>query len=493
MYSLAFLIGASFVLSLVLTAWCRNLCLRWGLVEAPGGQRKTHSRAVPRIGGAPILLSIAIAFGVFLVAPLKAGELVQGSLPMAWKIVPAVAIIFLTGLWDDLRGLSPWQKLGGQFLAASAACLAGVHIHMVAYHPLPVWLSVPVTLLWLVGCANAFNLIDGMDGLATGVGLFASVTVLAAALLGNDVPLALATAPLVGSLLGFLRYNFSPATIFLGDSGSLLIGFLLGCYGIIWGQKCATLVGMTAPMMALAIPLLEVALSILRRFLRGQPIFEADRGHIHHQLLNRGLTPRRVALLLYGVCGLFAALSLMQSVFENRFSGLILVMFSGAAWIGVQNLGYAEFRAARRLLFAGAFQNLVNAQLALRRLEESLGAARTTEERWRAVEDAAGGFGFERVEMYLEGAHYLRQATGPNGHGCWELRVPLGGDDQVCLARAFQCPLPPAAVEQFAEALRAGLSAGRAEAAEPAAKKPIAAAARAGARNETYVPYSLPR
>jgi hypothetical protein len=172
---------------------------------------------------------------------------------------------------------------------------------------------------------------------------------------------------------------------------------------------------------------------------------------------------------------------------------LILVLFSGAAWIGVQNLGYTEFRAARRLLFAGAFQNLVNAQLALRRLEESLGMARTTEERWRAVESAAGGFGFERVELYLDGAHYLRQAAGPNGHVCWELRVPLGGDDRVYLARAFQCPLPPAAVEQFAEALRAGLSGTRTAAAEPAAKKPIAVAVSASARSETYLPYSLPR
>src|SRR5207302_8185636 len=133
-------------------------------------------------------------------------------------------------------------------------------------------LSVPITVFWLLACTNAFNLIDGVDGLAAGVGLFATITMLLAALLQNNVPLALATVPLAGALPGFLRYNFNPATIFLGDSGSLLIGFLLGAYGLIWSQKSTTLIGMTAPMMALAIPLLDTGLAIVRRALRGQPI-----------------------------------------------------------------------------------------------------------------------------------------------------------------------------------------------------------------------------
>jgi UDP-GlcNAc:undecaprenyl-phosphate GlcNAc-1-phosphate transferase len=127
-------------------------------------------------------------------------------------------------------------------------------------------------------------------------------------------------APLAGALLGFLRYNFNPASIFLGDCGSLTIGFLLGCYGIIWSQKSATMLGMTAPLMALAIPLLDTGLAIGRRFLRHQPIFGADRNHIHHQLLDRGLSPRRVALILYGVGGIAAVFSLMQSMYHNRFS-----------------------------------------------------------------------------------------------------------------------------------------------------------------------------
>src|SRR5258707_5829576 len=139
------------------------------------------------------------------------------------------------------------------------------------------WWSLPLTIVWLVVCANAFNLIDGVDGLATGLGLFATVTTLIIALLQGNLALAVATAPLVGALLGFLRYNFNPASIFLGDSGSLLVGFLLGCFGVIWSQKSATILGMTAPLMALSIPLVDLCLSIVRRFLRRQPILRCDR------------------------------------------------------------------------------------------------------------------------------------------------------------------------------------------------------------------------
>src|ERR1700736_4974876 len=149
------------------------------------------------------------------------------------------------------------------------------------------------------------------------------------------------------ALLGFLRYNFNPATIFLGDSGSLLIGFLLGCYGVLWSEKSATILGMTAPMMALAIPLLDTSLAIVRRFLRQQPIFTGDRGHIHHRLLDRGFTPRKVVLTLYAACGIFATLSLLTVWAPNV--GIVIVLFCACTWIGIQHLGYLEFGVAGRM------------------------------------------------------------------------------------------------------------------------------------------------
>src|SRR5207247_1602256 len=171
-------------------------------------------------------------------------------------------VIFATGLLDDLFGLSPWQKIFGQVGAAGLAYWAGVRVLGVAGFSAHGWWSIPLTVLWLVGCANAFNLIDGVDGLAAGVGLFATLTIFLAALLQNNAPLALATVPLAGALLAFLRYNFNPASIFLGDCGSLSIGFLLGCYGIIWSQKSATMLVMSAPLLALAIPLHDTCITI---------------------------------------------------------------------------------------------------------------------------------------------------------------------------------------------------------------------------------------
>jgi UDP-GlcNAc:undecaprenyl-phosphate GlcNAc-1-phosphate transferase len=326
MNSLAFLGFTSLVLSLLLTPLFRNLCLRLGFVDRPDHLRKLHKLPIPRVGGVPILLACAGAFALLLLSPLQGGNIVEHGLPLVWKILPAVILVFAAGLYDDLIGLRPWQKLAAEIAAAALVCSAGVLIAFRGLH-LGLW-AFPLTVLWLVGCTNAVNLIDGVDGLAAGVGLFATLTTLVAALLQGNFALDVATVPLAGALLGFLRINFNPASIFLGDSGSLSLGFLLGCYALVWSQKSATLLGMTAPLIAVSIPLLDTALAIARRFLRRQPIFGADRGHIHHRLLDRGFTPRRVALLLYGFCGLAAAFSLLLSVTRDQYAGLVVVLFS---------------------------------------------------------------------------------------------------------------------------------------------------------------------
>jgi UDP-GlcNAc:undecaprenyl-phosphate GlcNAc-1-phosphate transferase len=160
--------------------------------------------------------------------------------------------------------------------------------------------------------------------------------------------MTLAVVPVVGALLGFLRYNFNPASIFLGDCGSLTLGFLLGCYGTVWSEKSTTLLGLTAPLLVLAVPLLDVGLAILRRFISGQPIFAADRAHIHHKLLSKGLTPRRLVLVIYGICGMCATASLLLTVSQNRNRDFVIVLVCLASWLGIQHLGYNEFSAAGR-------------------------------------------------------------------------------------------------------------------------------------------------
>ena len=330
MYSLLFLGFTSFLLSSLLTPVARNIFRHLGILDKPDDTRKLHQRPIPRVGGVAIALSYVLAFFLLLLTNSKGGAIVWDALPIAWRLLPAAGLVFAIGLFDDLIGLKPVPKLLGQIAASLVAYFAGIQISAVGGHNFGHWWSAPVTVLWLVACMNAMNLIDGVDGLAAGVGLFATGTSLIAALMQHNVELALATLPLAGCLLGFLRYNFNPASIFLGDCGSLFIGFLLGCYGVLWSQKSATMLGMVAPLIAFSIPLLDILLAIARRFLRRQPIFCADREHIHHRLLDRGLSPRKVAFILYGICAIAAFFSLVMV--NNYYAMLVIAVFCTAMW-----------------------------------------------------------------------------------------------------------------------------------------------------------------
>jgi UDP-GlcNAc:undecaprenyl-phosphate/decaprenyl-phosphate GlcNAc-1-phosphate transferase len=452
-YSAVVLGVTSFIIALLATPAIRDFALALGCVDRPDGFRKSHPSPVPRIGGIPIVLAYLVAFGVLAVFPPSP---MWSGLADGIRLFPAVALVFVVGLVDDLRRLTPWQKLAGQAAASSLAIAGGLRItHLVGYE-VPALLSVAATMIWLIGCANAFNLIDGVDGLAAGAGLFAATTMLIAALLQNNLALVLATAPLVGALLGFLRFNFNPATIFLGDSGSLVIGFLLGCLGVTWSQKSATVLGLTAPLMALAIPLLDTCLAIARRFITNQPIFSPDRGHIHHRLLDRGFTPRRVALSLYAACGLAAALSLTLSVSETQMAGPVVVLFCAFTWLGVQHLGYVEFDLAGRLFMDGSFRRLVNCQLELRSFDTAIATADNPQTRWEVVLRAARQLGFCRVSAKLAGRQFEEWLTVPDR--LWSIRILLEDDDYVELCRAANQPNNSAAVAPFADAILRSLS-----------------------------------
>jgi UDP-GlcNAc:undecaprenyl-phosphate GlcNAc-1-phosphate transferase len=430
MNALIWLALVSFGLSLILTPIMRDVFRSYGVVDAPDQNRKIHKYPIPRVGGIAVAISYVASF---YIVQFRTGILDE-HLVLVWKILPAACTIFAVGVIDDLWSLRPWQKLAGQLVAAGIACRAGVLVvDVVGLHE-RAWWTIPVTILWLLACSNAFNLVDGMDGLAAGVGMFATVTIFVAALMQKNMALAMATVPLAGCLLGFLCYNFNPATIFLGDSGSLLIGFLLGCYGIIWTQKSATLLGMTAPLMALSLPLLDVGLAITRRFLRRQPIFSADRGHIHHRLLDRGMSPKKAAVLLYGICSLVAVFSLFQSVVHNNaISSVIVLLFCAVAWIGIQYLGYAEFSLAGKMLFGGGLQRNLKAQLDLTALQKQVLNAKNAAECARLVENSAGKFGLVATHMRIAGEDF-ECPPGPSGAG-WEARVTMADGDWIDFIR----------------------------------------------------------
>ena len=432
----------AFLLCLVATPLCRDRFLRWNIVDRPDAERKFHGRPIPRVGGIPIALSYAGALALMLLlAPRSARISIQHS-HLLWSLLPSAGLIFVTGLVDDLRGLKPWQKLAGQGAAAVLAVSLGARITL--FHGVPVspWITIPLSLLWLVGCTNAFNLIDGMDGLASGVGLFATVTTLLAAMLQGNFGLTMATVPLVGCLLAFLRYNFAPASIFLGDCGSLTIGFMLGCFGLIWSQKSATLLGMAAPLMAFALPLLDVSLSIGRRFLRSQPIFQADRGHIHHRVMALGFKPRDAALILYAVCGVAALLSLLQSIGSREFRGLTIIVFCSLSWIGINALGYVEFSAARKIFSQKTVRRVLQQEIYLTELRRSIAAAETVQDCWSVVHAACADLAFAFVEMRLNGETFESIPEGISAEPTWQMTLSLGRSGHLSLTRVVESTTP---------------------------------------------------
>jgi UDP-GlcNAc:undecaprenyl-phosphate GlcNAc-1-phosphate transferase len=430
MYSLLFLGIVSCVLSLLLTPIVRNASLRLGLVDQPDQARKFHIAPVPRLGGVAIFISVIGSYALLLAVRLSSGTIVWEGLPLFVRLTPALAVIFGTGLVDDVVSVRPWKKLTAEVIAASLAWFGGIHISGIAGYSMIGIIGFVCTVLWIVACTNAINLIDGVDGLAAGISLFAALTMLIAAAINHNFPLALAVVSLVGALIGFLRYNLNPASIFLGDSGSLTLGFLLGCYAAVWGEKSSTVLGMTAPLLVLAVPLLDVALAIARRFLKGQPIFRADRDHIHHRLLSRGYAPHHVVLVIYGVCSIGATISLLLTFYHQTYRGFVIVLVVLAAWLGLQHLGYREFGVVGRMLLGGGFRSVLSAQFALDSFEREFHDDISLGQCWEILYLRSSEFGFSGVDFHLD--NEIHRAGVAEG---WQARIDFPGHGYINLWR----------------------------------------------------------
>src|SRR5579863_1422506 len=449
----------SVLLALGFTPLVRDRIGKFGFLDHPDGIRKKQAVAVPRVGGIAIVLAYVITFAIAFGLPFSYTYVLHRALPHILRLVLAGSVVFATGVLDDRLRLTAWKKLIGIAGAAVMAYAAGIRVDIHILHSLPAWpgLGFALTVIWLVGCTNAFNLIDGMDGLAAGVGLVATVTILIAALTQGNLPLALATMPLAGCLLGFLRYNFNRASVFLGDSGSLLTGFLLGCYGALWSEKSVTLVALTAPLLALSIPLLDVLLSISRRYLRNRPIFQADRGHIHHKLLDRGLSPRAAVLTIYGFCTLVAILSLLASALRNQFSGLVVVVFCGAACIGIRHLDYAEFVTAGRMFLRGKFRLFIDSEARLMDFEKALEQANNVQECWSKILAGSRDFKFQGVRLCVDGQTFENFGSYDGGP-LWELRVPLPEAQYVGFFRDLGTEASPLVLSAFVSTVERGIT-----------------------------------
>lgn len=299
------------------------------------------------------------------------------SLAPLVTILPPAILIFLLGIYDDRRDASPLLKFSVQAIAGAMLFAGGLRIFalpvLFGTHRFSSVTGLALTIVWVIAITNAFNLIDGLDGLAAGSALFSTLVVFVVALLGNMSLISLVALALAGAIVGFLRYNFNPATIFLGDCGSLFIGFMLSALALYGSQKTPTIVAVAIPMVSFGLPILETSLSVLRRLISGRPVFTADREHIHHKLLQRGMSHRQVVIVLYGVSAIFALLSLFLLWPTGSTLGLVLAVLGTGIWIGVQHLGYLEFGELRRVAQRTVAQRQVFVNnLAIRRAAEEL-------------------------------------------------------------------------------------------------------------------------
>lgn len=407
---------------------------RW--LDFPDGDRRAHDRAVPRLGGVAVFAGLISSAGVGIVASRLGFKGIEALAPHAASLLTATAILFGIGLLDDLRGVPPILKLLGQTLAALIVCNDGFVVHSIAFPPhytqsLGV-LAIPVTVIWLVGVSNAFNLVDGLDGLAGGVGVIVLTTVgVAGAVLGNaTVPFY--CAALGGALLGFLRYNWAPARIFLGDSGSLVVGFLLAYLAVKGSTRADGALLTLVPIFALSYPLLDTGISMIRRWLRGHPLSRADGRHIHHQLRALGLTPHRACVAIYIEAVAVAILGLSVT-FAPPAATLAIAAVGGAILVfvfvyGIRWLQYHEFLEAGTVVAsAGArMRGTIRDTISARDIARLIAIAGSIEQVNAILEDAAEIFRFAhmRIGGAMAGtpAHVLADTPLPR---VWKVEYPI--------------------------------------------------------------------
>ncbi len=291
----ALLIAA--VVALVLTLPVRSLAFKIGAVAQPGG-RRVHQKPTAQAGGLAIYAGVWIALLVFN-WPLQA--------PYLGMLIGS-ALLLAMCLADDIKSLSPWLRLVGQFVVAAVAFYGGVAVHGVTnplsalgtYHYISLgWWSAPLTIVWIMAITNAMNWLDGLDGLVAGVAALAGLTIMVGAGTTGIPVVAVAAGALAGGCLGFLPHNFNPAKIFMGDTGAMFLGYMLACIAVIGPFKMATTVAVLVPLLVLGVPIFDTVTGIIRRLAAGKSPMAPDRGHIHHRLIDRGLTVRQAVLFIY--------------------------------------------------------------------------------------------------------------------------------------------------------------------------------------------------
>ena len=335
MYILALIIAL--LASFLLTPYIKQLAVKIGPVDKPD-KRKVHTQVMPRLGGLAIYLAtmLAIVCSMPITRDLL-GILLGGT----W--------IVIVGVLDDKYSLPARVKLAGQVIAAVILVAFDVKIEWLnnpfgGYFYLE-YLSIPFTVFWVISFINVVNLIDGLDGLAAGVSGIASITVILVAVHQGYFPVATLTAALAGGIIGFIHYNFNPATIFMGDTGSMFIGYMLAAISIFGAVKSAATIALIVPAIALGLPIMDTAFAILRRYSNGRPIFQPDKGDLHHRLLAMGLSQRQAVLLMYGISIVLCLAAFVLAEANVYVAAVVIVLILVGVAVGAKRIGILNDRS----------------------------------------------------------------------------------------------------------------------------------------------------
>ncbi len=430
------------IASLIVTPLIRRLCERYKLLDHPSDGRRIHRKAVPRLGGVALYISCLAALSLLPFVDNLLTQTLSGFKPEFLTLCVPATLVLLLGGYDDLRGANAVVKFVGLGLIATLFYAMGGRIDALSIPlfgsvQLPPLVSFVVTIVWLVGITNAFNLIDGLDGLASGAALFSSLVILGVSISQERTLMIVVCLVLCGALAGFLRYNFNPASIFLGDSGALFTGFLLAALSVLGTQKATTAVAIVVPILAFGFPVVDTAMTMGRRLVSRKPVFQGDNEHIHHMLLARGWSQRRAAIVLYGVCALFGLTALIFPATGSKLTGFMLFVISVAVIIAVGHLRYHEVDELR----AGVKRNVVDRRLRVannirvRRAARVVSKASDVHEMFEAARHLLefGEFSFASAQVGQAGRRvdwsWSREGdTDAPATSDWSIRLPLVKD-----------------------------------------------------------------
>ncbi len=436
--------------SLVLTPAARALARRFKVVDHPDGERKLQKSPVPLWGGVAVYLSLVLGLLAARFSPLSSA---LGFADLSLALIAAAGFVCLLGCVDDSRDLNARFKLLLQIASVLPVVLAGYFVDRIVVFGQPIelgWLGIPLTVIWLVGCINALNLLDGMDGLAATVGVStAGIMAIIATAMGNDHVAVIAIA-LAGALAGFLVYNLPPASIYLGDSGSMVIGLVVGILGIQGSLKTTATLSITAPAVVMSIPMLDTVFAILRRKLTGRSFAAPDRGHIHHRLLDRGLSSWQALCVIGVLCLTTGAAATAATLLRSDALAWIVMCCLVVLLVRTRAFGHYELsllklrvasvltRCGQRLLASNDSQK--SALFAGKCFETDWGVLTRQASKsqatqiWLSLSRAGRPRGFRRWSLADDAQHAIRLDAAENVNH-WSLAVRFGRDD----AEIFEC------------------------------------------------------